>query len=152
MTIGVFYGIGIGPGDPDLITVKAANILSQCRTVFVPKARATEESIALTIAAKHLHPQADIRKLVFPMTTDKNKLHQSWIDNAKEVAAALESGLDAAFLTLGDTMLYSTYIYLVRALRDVLPDARIITIAGITAFSAAAALTHFPVGTGKLPA
>jgi precorrin-2/cobalt-factor-2 C20-methyltransferase len=151
MTNGVFYGIGIGPGDPDLITIKAANILSQCRTIFVPKARATEESIALTIAAKHLHPQADIRKLVFPMTTDKNKLHQSWIDNAKEVAATLKSGSDAAFLTLGDTMLYSTYIYLVRALRDELPDARIVTIAGITAFSAAAALTHFPVGTGKLP-
>ncbi|RJQ66464.1 MAG: precorrin-2 C(20)-methyltransferase [Desulfobacteraceae bacterium] len=152
MTIGVFYGIGIGPGDPDLITLKAAKILSQCRTVFVPKARATEESTALGIAGKHLHPRADIRELVFPMTMDKAKLRQSWIDNAGQVAAALESGADAAFLTLGDAMLYSTYIYLVRALRDVLPGVEIITVAGITAFSAAAALTHFPVGTGKLPA
>jgi precorrin-2/cobalt-factor-2 C20-methyltransferase len=152
MTIGVFYGIGIGPGDPDLITIKAANILSQCKTVFVPKARATEESTALAIAAGHLHPRADIRELVFPMTMDKAKLRQSWIDNAEEVAAALKTGEDAAFLTLGDAMLYSTYIYLVRALRDVLPDAGIVTIAGITAFSAAAALTNFPVGTGKLPA
>ena len=152
MTIGVFYGIGIGPGDPDLITLKAAHILSQCRTVFVPKARATEESTALSIAGRHLHPQADICELVFPMTMDKTKLRQSWIDNARQVASALESGADAAFLTLGDAMLYSTYIYLVRALRDVLPGAAIITVAGITAFSAAAALTHFPVGTGKLPA
>jgi precorrin-2/cobalt-factor-2 C20-methyltransferase len=151
-TLGVFYGIGIGPGDPDLITLKAVNTLSRCRTVFVPKARATEESTALTIAGRHLHPQADIRELVFPMTMDKTKLRQSWIDNAGQVAAVLESGQDAAFLTLGDAMLYSTYIYLVRALRDILPAVDIVTIAGITAFSAAAALTHFPVGTGKLPA
>ena len=152
MTIGVFYGIGIGPGDPDLITLKAANILSQCKIVFVPKARATEESTALGIAGRHLHPRVDIRELVFPMTMDKKKLRQSWVDNAGEVAAALKSGEDAAFLTLGDAMLYSTYIYLVAALRDVLPGVEIVTLAGITAFSAAAALTHFPVGTGKLPA
>lgn len=151
MKPGVFYGIGIGPGDPDLITLKAADILSRCRTVFVPKARATEESTALSIAGRHLHPRADIRELVFPMTADKAKLRLSWIDNGRQVASVLESGADAAFLTLGDAMLYSTYIYLVRVLRDVLPGVRIVTVAGITAFSAAAALTHFPVGTGKLP-
>jgi precorrin-2/cobalt-factor-2 C20-methyltransferase len=151
MTLGVFYGIGVGPGDPDLMTLKAANILSRCTIVFVPKARATEESTALSIAAKHLHPRADIRELVFPMTTDRDKLRRSWIDNADAVAAVLTGGEDAAFLTLGDAMLYSTYIYLVRALRVVLPEAAIVTVAGITAFSAAAALTHFPVGTGKLP-
>jgi precorrin-2/cobalt-factor-2 C20-methyltransferase len=151
MTMGVFYGIGIGPGDPDLITIKAAGILSRCRTVFVPKTGEAENSLALAIAGKHLHHRADIHELVFPMTRDREKLRRSWSDNAQEVAAVLEQGRDAAFLTLGDSLLYSTYIYLVRALRRLQPRAEVVTIPGITAFSAAAAQTHFPVGTGKQP-
>lgn len=151
MPLGIFYGIGIGPGDPDLITVKAAHLLSTCPMVFVPKPGQGEESTALSIGAAHLNPAADIGELVFPMTTDRATLDRSWIDNARQVATALESGRDAAFLTLGDAMLYSTYIYLVRALRTILPQARIVTVPGITAFSAAAALTCFPVGIGKRP-
>ncbi len=150
-SLGTFYGIGIGPGDPDLITVKAATVLGQCRTVFVPKSKITEESTALGIAGKHLHPEAVVRELIFPMTMDREKLRRSWMDNARQVAEVLRAGENAVFLTLGDALLYSTYIYLVRSLRETLPAAVIATVPGITAFSAAAALTHFPIGTGKQP-
>ncbi|MHB8879288.1 MAG: precorrin-2 C(20)-methyltransferase, partial [Myxococcaceae bacterium] len=70
---------------------------------------------------------------------------------ARRVGEVLESGEDACFLTLGDPLLYSTYVYLLRALRARLPQVRVVTVPGVTAFCAAAALTEFPVGAGKEP-
>ena len=151
MNLGVLYGIGIGPGDPDLITVKGSKILAGCRDVFAPKARITDNSTALAIAGGHLRDDARIHEMVFPMESDKQRLEESWRAAARRVADVLESGRDACFLTLGDAMFYSTYIYLVRALREILPQVEIVTVPGINAFSAAAAATEFPVGVGKRP-
>lgn len=151
MTLGTLYGIGVGPGDPELITVKGANLLSRCRHVFVPKARTASDSVALAIASRYLGPNAEVHELVFPMTADADELSTRWNDSAAQVAEVLGNGKDACFLTLGDPLLYSTYIYLLRALRDRLPDVDVVTVPGITAFSAAAALTHFAVGVAKEP-
>ncbi|HTY22933.1 MAG TPA: precorrin-2 C(20)-methyltransferase [Desulfomonilaceae bacterium] len=151
MKTGTLYGIGVGPGDPDLITVKGARILGECRHVFVPKARGDTESTALSIAAKHINPRAEIHEVIFPMTSDRSELHARWAESAEKVGVVLESGSDACFLTLGDTFLYSTYIYLLQALRDRIPDLNVETIPGITAFSAAAAIAEFPVGKAKEP-
>ena len=151
MPLGTLYGIGIGPGDPELITLKGARLLSQCRHVFVPKARRAADSIAMTIARDYLRADVLIRELVFPMTEDREKLSSSWEDSARQVAAVLGEGEDACFLTLGDPFLYSTYIYLLRALRKLCPDVQAITVPGITAFSAAASLTEFSVGEAKEP-
>jgi precorrin-2/cobalt-factor-2 C20-methyltransferase len=151
MTVGTLYGIGIGPGDPELITVKGASILQRCRHVFVPKARTAADSLARTIAGKYVHADATVHELVFPMTTDPGQLEQRWHESAQQVAGVLHSGSDAAFLTLGDPLLYSTYIYLLRALRRQLPALRVVTVPGVTAFSAAAALAEFAVGVAKEP-
>jgi len=148
---GTLYGIGVGPGDPDLITVKAANILQRTRHVFVPKAKQEGGSVALTIAQKHIHPDAKVYELVFPMTTDKSELKKRWDESARQVANVLQSGEDTCFLTLGDVFLYSTYTYMLRALRQLVPDVNVVTVPGITAFSAAAALAEFPVGEAKEP-
>jgi precorrin-2/cobalt-factor-2 C20-methyltransferase len=149
--LGTLYGIGIGPGDPELITVKGARILGSCRHVFVPKARSSAESVALGIAERHIHSQAAVHEVLFPMTTDRTELEARWGASAKAIAEILEAGEDACFLTLGDALLYSTYIYLLRALRRRIPDVKVVTVPGITAFSAAAALTDFPVGEAKEP-
>jgi len=117
--------------------------------VFVPKTRSEAESVALSIAAQHLRPDAQVHEIIFPMTTDRSELNARWEESARLVAEVLETGADACFLTLGDTFLYSTYIYLLRALRRRIPDLEAITIPGITAFSAAAALAEFPVGEAK---
>ena len=66
MTIGTLYGIGVGPGDPEWMTVKAARILSACRHVYVPKSPAAAESIALEIARCYLRPDAVVHELTFP--------------------------------------------------------------------------------------
>jgi precorrin-2/cobalt-factor-2 C20-methyltransferase len=151
MTLGTFYGIGVGPGDPELITLNGKHVIERARYVFVPKARSKSESIALAIAQKHISRFAAVQELVFPMVTDTVALEEHWRTGARVVADVLRAGKDAVFLTLGDALLYSTHIYLVRALKKALPDLKIITVPGIAAFSATAALTGFPVGEGKHP-
>jgi precorrin-2/cobalt-factor-2 C20-methyltransferase len=96
--------------------------------------------VALGIAEKHIGRDARIHEIVFPMTTDKAELEARWEASAAEVAEVLDSGSDACFLTLGDAFLYSTYIYLLRALRRHIPELEVVTVPGITAFSAAADL------------
>ena len=151
MRSGTLYGIGIGPGDPELITLKGARLIGGCRNLFVPKARTASESVALTIARPLVGPEAKIEELLFPMTADREELSTKWDEAAARVAAILAAGEDACFLTLGDPLLYSTYIYLLRALRKRLPDLAAVTVPGITAFGAAAALAEFPVGEGREP-
>jgi len=151
MTIGTLYGIGIGPGDPELITLKGARLISSCRNLFVPKARTASESVALAIARPLVGPEARIEELVFPMTADKEELDAKWDVAAARVGEVIGAGDDACFLTLGDPLLYSTYIYLIRALRKRLPDLKAVTVPGIMAFGAAAALAEFPVGEGREP-
>ncbi len=151
MRSGTLYGIGIGPGDPELITLKGARLIGACRHLFVPKARTAAESVALAIARPLVGPGTRIEELLFPMTADKDELAAKWDEAAARVADVLGAGDDACFLTLGDPLLYSTYIYLLRALHKRLPDLRAVTIPGIMAFSAAAALAEFPVGEGREP-
>ena len=149
MKYGKLYGIGIGPGDPELITVKGAKIISSCDHVFVPKSRELSESIALQIAGEFISDQANVHQLIFPMTADKAELEKKWNESAKEVLKVLETGQDVCFLTLGDPLLYSTYIYLIRSLKAIKADIEIVTIPGIMALNAAASLTDFPLGEGK---
>lgn len=149
MKTGTLYGIGVGPGDPDLITVKAADILERCLHIFAPKAKHEGGSVALGIARKYINRKAEIHELIFPMTTDRSKLEACWQESARAVAEVLDSGYDACFLTLGDAFLYSTYNYLIRALRRLIPDVEIVTTPGVTAFSAAASLAEFPIGEAK---
>lgn len=151
MNPGTLYGIGIGPGDPELITLKGARLISACRNLFVPKARTASESVALAIARPLVGPDARIEELVFPMTADREELAEKWDAAAARIAEVLTAGDDACFLTLGDPLLYSTYIYLLRALRSRLPGLKAVTVPGITAFGAAAALAEFPVGEGREP-
>jgi precorrin-2/cobalt-factor-2 C20-methyltransferase len=143
------YGIGVGPGDPQWITVKAVNVLANCRHVCVPRSGSAADSVALRIAQNYLRPDAVVHEQSFPMTADPDVLRRHWREAAHEVHAILARGEDCCFLTLGDALLYSTYIYLLRELQAIDPAVRVVTVPGVTAFSAAAALTGFPVGEGQ---
>jgi precorrin-2/cobalt-factor-2 C20-methyltransferase len=148
---GTLYGIGVGPGDAELITVRGARLLGQVPQVFVPKAEPTGTSLAHRIAAQHIGPQARVRELVFPVTDDPQALQQRWQRAAEQIDTELCAGDDVAFLTLGDPLLYSTYVYLLRALRQRRPQAHAVTVPGVPAFGHVAALTDFTLGEGKLP-
>ena len=86
---------------------------------------------------------------MFPMSSDSTVLEAQWLAATAPIAEVLAAGSDACYLTLGDTMVYSTYVYMLRALRSRMPDVRVITIPGITSFSAAAALAEIPLGEGE---
>jgi precorrin-2/cobalt-factor-2 C20-methyltransferase len=151
MKCGILYGIGVGPGDPELMTVRAVNILSRCRHVFVPRAEIASESLSFEIAKNHIPPDAHIHEVTFPVTTDSSELTRCWDGVAVEMMEVLGTGEDACFITLGDPLLFSTYIHLLVALKRQNREVKVVTIPGITAFSASAALTAFPVGRAKEP-
>jgi precorrin-2/cobalt-factor-2 C20-methyltransferase len=151
MKKGILYGISLGPGDPDLITVKGAAILGSCRHVFVPRGREGSENAVLAIAGKHLNIHACIHEIIFPTSTDPAEVEAAWRESAPTMAELLESGEDVCLIARGNILLYSTYNRFLRVLRRHIPDVDVVTIPGITPFGAAAALTNFPLGRAKEP-
>ena len=148
MEPGFLYGISVGPGDPDLLTVKAAKILRACLHVFVPKGREGVDNEVAAIARTYIPGDAEIHPVLFPTTVDRSDRRAGWEEPAKRIADVLETGQDACFLVRGDILLYSTYPYLLRALQRRIPDLKVLTIPGIPPFCAAAALVNFPLGRG----
>jgi precorrin-2/cobalt-factor-2 C20-methyltransferase len=136
---GTLYGIGVGPGDPELLTLKAIKALGRVDVIFAAASTKNDYSTAYDIARPHLKQGVRVENLGFPMTKDEAELNAAWQANAKAVAAVLDQGLDAAFLTLGDPLTYSTYGYLQRTLLAIDPAIRLQAIPGITSFHAAAA-------------
>ncbi len=139
---GTLFGIGVGPGDPDLLTLKAVKALGAVDVIFAAASTDNDHSIALGIAGPHLPEGVRVETLGFPMTHDRARLERAWADNAATVAATVESGENAAFLTLGDPMTYSTFGYLLRALRRNWPDLPVEVVPGVTSYQAAAARTE----------
>lgn len=144
--VGKFYGIGVGPGDPELITVKAVNILKKINVVVCPEGKKDTESIAFNIAKDHLPHDVQTLKLHFPMTYNENTLNEKWKENAQIIADVLYSGKNIAFLTLGDPSVYSTYMYLLPFLRQ--SRIEIETIPGITSFCASASRVNTSLASG----
>jgi len=139
---GHLYGIGVGPGDPELLTIKAAGILGRADVILAASSTKNDDSLALDIARPHLKPDARVIRLGFPMSRDQGTLESAWLENARLVLKELEAGHDAAFLTLGDPLLYSTFAYLLRTLRVLAPNQAVTVVPGITSFQAVAAATR----------
>ncbi len=138
---GKLYGIGVGPGDTELLTLKAARILKTVPVVFTPKSSKEKESIALSIVKPILKERNDYKRLmlvtpIFPMIEDKEELEKIWTSASEMIAQYLNSGRDVAFITLGDPSVFSTYAYVQKRLID---DYEIETVPGITSFTACAA-------------
>lgn len=142
MTAGTLYGIGVGPGAPDLLTLRAATILSTVDVVLAAASPRNDYSTALETARPHLNPQAEIVRLEFPMTQKRDILMKAWDIAARTTEAILRQGRSAAFITIGDPLVYSTFGYLSRTLQDRWADITIEVIPGITSFQAAAARTN----------
>jgi len=143
---GRLYGIGLGPGDPELMTLKASRLLSSLPHVFAPKADETSGSIARSIAEAHVGLGVTFHEVVYPMTRDAEQLEQRWHAAASEVVEVLRTGQDVGFITLGDPMLYSTFSYLMRAVQRLLPEVEVEIVPAVMSFAASAALTAFVLG------
>ena len=143
MKYGTLYGIGVGPGDPELLTLKAVRVLNTVQRLYAAASTKNTYSSALGAVERCLLPGTDVEKLFFPMTREQRELQEAWEKNARKILVELEKGVSCGFLTLGDPMTYSTFGYLMRTLREIAPAAPIEIIPGITSYHAAAAASGF---------
>ena len=124
--------VGCGPGDPELLTVKAVNAIKDAQVIMCPTSKEGKPSIALSVISSLIdESKKQIVNLVFPMTKDKEKLATTWENNAKTLAETVLSGKKVVYLTVGDPYLYSTWIYLHRELETKHPQIKIKVIPGI---------------------
>ncbi|MCI0183077.1 Cobalt-precorrin-2 C(20)-methyltransferase [Acidibacillus sp. S0AB] len=146
---GTLYGVGVGPGDPELLTIKAYRYLKECQVIAYPKKRMGGRSYALDIVELYVNPQEKtMLGLIFPMTKDQSELTARWNKTVDEVTAHLLEQRDVAFVTEGDPMLYSTFIHMARLLKERFPDIPIVTVPGISSVNAAASRLSVPLADG----
>ncbi|MCP4746212.1 MAG: precorrin-2 C(20)-methyltransferase [Desulfobacteraceae bacterium] len=148
MTTGTLFGIGVGPGDPELIPVKSVRVLAEVDKVFTAASTRNDYSLAVDIVRSYIPEKTPVETLAFPMSNDQNVKEEAWKKHAVTIADYLEKGMNAAFLTLGDPLTYSTYGYILRFLNACAQDIKIRTIPGITSYQAAAAATNRPLVEG----
>lgn len=144
---GKLYGVGVGPGDVELLTLKAAKILKTVPVICSPKSSKEKESIALSIVEPIIDEREDRKNVmlvepIFPMIEDNETLEKVWDSAAELIAHYLDSGRDLAFVTLGDPSIFSTFSYVQKRLKD---RYEIEVIPGITSFTACAAACETPL-------
>lgn len=144
---GKLYGIGVGPGDPELITLKAKRILEQVDYIAIPKTGADKRSLALSIAEGVIEKDKKILELEFPMSYNEKTLFDSWKISIIQLKEKLDEGCDVAFITLGDPTVYSTYIYTHKTLKQEGYYTEIVP--GVTSFCASAARAGISLGENK---
>lgn len=144
------YAVGVGPGDPELLTRKAERVLRRADVVLAPVSRAGESSVALETVREFLdETRQKIITHQFPMTSDMNRLMPAWREAAALLASHAAAGRDVAFITIGDPLLYSTFIYLLRILRSDYPGVEIEIVPGISSINTSAAVAGVPLVEGE---
>lgn len=138
-----FYGIGVGPGDEKLLTIKAVETIEMLDVLLVPETQKNKPGVANKIANKYFKESLEIEYIDFPMVVDEEVFNNAGRVAADIIVKKINEGKNVGFITLGDPGVYSTYGYIVKALKGT--DVEIETIPGITSFCAAAALANRPL-------
>lgn len=146
---GILYGVSVGPGDPELLTLKAVKIINKCKMIATPITKGTH-TLALDIV-KGVCDLSDkeVIKLPFMMTRDKEKLEKSHQEIALIVKEKLQLGYDVAFLNLGDVSMYSSFSYIMKLLLD--EGFQVETIPGVTSFCAVASTLNISLTSMNKP-
>lgn len=137
--------IGVGPGDPELLTLKGLRILKAASCIFVPKGREEGSSLALSIVSSLLDLSGkEVVEAYFPMkktrgATGQDDLDAQWNKTVEDVLSRLNSNIDVIFITIGDPTVYSTFYYLHERLLALNPDIKIEIIPGVSSIMASAA-------------
>ena len=148
-TTGSLVAVGVGPGDPELITLKGVRLIQEADVVMTPVGDRSSSSIALSIISAHLDPERQqVLSRVFPMRQPADQMAAAWREIAAEIAALVREGKRVTFITLGDPMLYSTFLYLQAELQSEYPDVPISTVPGISSILDAAGKAVLPLGLG----
>lgn len=141
---GILYGVGVGPGDPELMTLKAVRLIRENEVIAVPGARA-EETVAYKIAVQAVPELAgkELLSLPMPMTHNREELEKNHELAAQTIITHLKQGKNVIFLTLGDPVIYSTFSYVQKRVEDRGYETALVS--GITSFCAAAARVNVPL-------
>jgi precorrin-2/cobalt-factor-2 C20-methyltransferase len=147
--VGTLYGLGVGPGDPELLTVKAFRKLKEAPVIAFPKKRKGSKSYAQQIIDVYLTPgEKEMLGLVFPMTKDPVILEREWSNTVELVWEKLKTGKDVAFVTEGDPLLYSTFIHMMNLFKERYPEVKIQTVPGISSINGAASRLGIALAEG----
>ena len=136
------YGIGVGPGDPELLTIKAVRVIESVLVVAVPVVRLDGKSYALNVITDILKPDQTVIKLHFPMIQDLTKRIKKRKAATQTLVEHLAAGKDVAFLTEGDPLLHSTFGYILEHLPE---DIQVDVIPGVSSIMAASADAKLPL-------
>lgn len=145
---GILYGVGVGPGDPELLTLKAVRVLKECDVIAIPQEN--KENCTAYQIARQAVPELDEKPclpLSMPMTKEREQLAASHEAAAARTAEQLAAGRMVALITLGDATVYSTYLYIHERIKRMGFETRIIN--GIPSFCAAAARLDMPLVNGS---
>jgi precorrin-2/cobalt-factor-2 C20-methyltransferase len=143
--LGILYGVSVGTGDPELITVKGLRILQSSNIVAFPSGINNRPGIAQNIIKPWLQPQQQLLPLDFPYTQDLEILQIAWKKAAEQVWSYLSQGINVAFACLGDVSFYSTFSYLAQVFQQLYPTARVETIPGVCSPMAIASVLNIPL-------
>ena len=138
MKPGKLYGVGIGPGDPRYLTLRAADVLRSADVIFTVISRNASSSVSRSVV-EYLRPRGEIRLQMFSMSRDKATREAQVRANADAIIDELRAGRDCAFATLGDAMTYSTFGYVLDRIRKAIPDIEVEIVPGVTSFATLAA-------------
>lgn len=145
---GVLYGVGVGPGDPELMTLKAVKAIKECDIIGIP-AKDISSCTAYKIAIKAV-PEIDEKQIIcapIPMTKDKNLLKEAYSNCCSNLEKELDKGKKIAFLTLGDPTVYSTYMTIHKKIKEKGYIAELIS--GVPSFCAVAAKLNLSLGSRR---
>jgi precorrin-2/cobalt-factor-2 C20-methyltransferase len=144
------YAVGVGPGDPELLTRKAERILRQVPVICAPAAGESDSSHALSIVEPFLdRSRQEVLVRIFPMKKDQGGLDKFWEDAAETMVSQVRQGRDVAFITIGDPFLYSTFLYLYRIFRECHPDIPLEVVPGVSSINAAAVAAGIPLAAAS---
>lgn len=144
--LGKLYGIGVGPGDPDLLTIKAVKALEKIDILYTPKASKGGNSTAKKIIEGYIREDLLVKERYFPMVNDVETKIKAWDDIAKEIIEDVQSGRNVGLVSLGDPMIYSTYVYILERVEEKID---VETIPGISSFNNISSSNNFPLSMDK---
>lgn len=149
MEKGKFYGVGVGPGDPELLTYKAVKVLRKVDVIFIPKSNLEKRSLAFSIVGNYIQNNVEQVEVVLPMTKDEEKLERYWKEAASKIKNTLDEGKDCAFITLGDPGMYSTFSYVLRGILKLDSSIEVEVIPGVSAVNSVSSWLQQPLAEGE---
>ena len=142
---GKLYGVGVGPGAADLLTVRAEQILRSCPVICLPASTGRQSYAGAIIEHLLDHERQEVLSVQFPMQRDPEQARPARQQAAAQVLERLHEGQDVAFATEGDPLLYSTFGYLLEVVKGSSPDVHVEVVPGVSSITAAASAALLPL-------